>query len=150
MIKKTFQLIENQRLLGELIYESLFHSKAEIKLSNSETYQIKPVGIFRTTTVVTKNGAAIANLKMNWRGQMLIAFQYGQEYVLKGKGMFYSKYIIENQEQEKLMELDPKFNWRKFRYNYNITYNKIPEDTLLILLGIYAANYIINTIASAM
>ncbi|RVT72737.1 hypothetical protein EOD40_15100 [Flavobacterium sufflavum] len=148
--KKTFQLIENEQLLGELVYADLFYSKAEIKLPNSETYQIKPIGIFRTTTVVTKKGAEIANLKMNWRGQMLIAFQDGQEYVLKGKGMFYSKYVIVNKEQEILIEFDPKFNWKKFRYNYNITYNKIPEDILLILLGIYTSNYIINATSATM
>jgi len=148
--KKTFQLIESQRLLGELVYADLFYSKAEIKLPNSETYQIKPVGIFRTNTEVTKNEVKIANLKMNWRGQIVIAFQDGQEYVLKGKGMLYSKYVIENKDSEMLIEFDPKFNWRKFRYNYNITYNKIPEDILLILLGVYAANYSINVTAAAM
>lgn len=148
--KKTFQLIENEQLLVELIYDNLLYSKAEIKLLNSEIYQIKPIGVFRTTSILTKNGTEIANLKMNWRGQMLIAFQDGQEYVLKGKRMFYNKYIIENKNKEKLIEFDPKFNWRKFRYNYTITYNKKPEDVLLILLGVYASNYIINSMSGFM
>lgn len=148
--KKTFQLIENGQLLGELIYENLFYLKAEIKLPNSEVYQIKPVGIFRTSTTVTKNGTEIANLKMNWHGQIVIAFQDGQEYLLKRKGMFYNKYIIENKDQEKLMEFDPKFNWRKFRYNYTIIYDKKPEDVLLILLGVYASNHIINSMSGFM
>ena len=148
--KKTFQLVENELLLGELVYQDLFYSKAEIKLSNSETYQIKAVGIFRTNTIVTKNGVEIANLKMNWRGQMLIAFQDGQEYLLRGKGIFYSKYIIENKEQEMLIQFEPKFNWKKFRYNYNIKYYIIPEDVLLILLGVYASNCIINSTSGSM
>ena len=147
--KKTFQLIENQRLLGELVYSDFFYSKAEIKLSNSETYQIKAVGIFRTNTIVTKNGAEIANLKMNWRGQIVIAFQDGQEYLLRGKGMFYSKYVVENKEQEMLIQFEPKFKWKKFRYNYNITYNIVQEEVLLILLGLYASNYIINSTSGA-
>lgn len=147
--KKTFQLTENGELLGELIYENIFFSKAEIKFPNSEVCQIKPVGIFRTNTIVTKNGIEIANLKMNWRGQIVIAFQDGQEFVLKGKGIFYDKYIIENTNQEKLIQLDPKFNWKKFRYNYTITFDKKPEDILLILLGVYASNYIISSLAGA-
>ncbi len=148
--KKTFQLIENKQLLGELIYQNLFYSKAEIKLPNSQIYQIKAIGIFRTSTTVTKNGAEIATLKMNWRGQMVIAFQDGQEYVLKRKGMFYNKYIIENKDKEKLITFDPKFNWKKFRYNYTITYNKKPDDILLILLGVYASNHIINAMSGSL
>lgn len=147
--KKTFQLNENGELLGELIYENIFFSKAEIRLANSEIYQIKPVGIFRTNTIVTKNGIEIANLKMNWRGQIVIAFQDGQEFVLKGKGMFYSKYVIENNDQEMLIEFDPKFNWKKFRYNYTITFDKKQQDILLILLGVYASNYIISSLSGA-
>lgn len=145
--KKTFQLTQNGELLGELIYENIFFSKAEIRLANAEVYQIKPVGIFRTNTIVTKNGIEIANLKMNWRGQIVIAFQDGQEFVLKGKGIFYDKYIIENKNQKKLIQLEPKFNWKKFRYNYIITFDKKPEDILLILLGVYASNYIISSLS---
>src|SRR5690349_13634344 len=104
--KKTFQLIENDQLLGELVYENIFFSKAEIRFSNSETVQIIPVGIFRTTTTVTKDDIVIAKLRMNWRGQIVIAFQDGQEYLLRGKGIFYSKYIIENKEQEMLIQFE--------------------------------------------
>lgn len=145
--KRTFQLTENEKLLGELIYENIFFSKAEIILVNSEIYQIKPVGIFRTNTIVTKNGVEIAKLKMNWRGQILIALQDGKEFVLKGKGMFHNKYVIENKDQEKLIQLNPKFNWKKFRYNYTIRFDKKTEDILLILLGVYASNYIISSMS---
>jgi len=148
--KKTFQLIENNQLLGELVYENIFFSKAEIRFPNSETVQIIPVGIFRTTTTVTKNGTLIAKLKMNWYGQIVITFQDGEEFVLKGKGMFYNKYIVENKDRETLIEFDPKFDWKKFRYNYNITYNKIPENVLLILLGVYASNYTIASLSGSM
>jgi hypothetical protein len=148
--KKTFQLIENDQLLGELVYENIFFSKAEIKFSNSETVQIIPVGIFRTTTTVTKDDTVIAKLKMNWHGQIVITFQDGQEFILKGKGMFYNKYIVKNKDRETLIEFDPKFNWKKFRYNYNITYNKIPENVLLIFLGVYASNYTIASLSGSM
>ena len=111
--KRTFQLTENEKLLGELIYENIFFSKAEIILVNSEIYQIKPVGIFRTNTIVTKNGVEIAKLKMNWRGQILIALQDGKEFVLKGKGLFHNKYVIENKDKEKLIQLNPRMQLEK-------------------------------------
>ena len=137
-------------LLGELIYESLFSLKVEIRLTNSELYEIKPVGIFGTSITVTKNGIEIANLKMNWRGQIVFSFQDGQEFVLKAKGMFFhNKYIIENKDEEKLLQFDPKFNWSKFDYNYDITYDKKPQNILLVLLGVYASNYFIASMSGA-
>ena len=146
--KKTFQLSENGQLLGELIYESLFSHKAEIKLTK-DLYDIKPIGVFGTSIAVTKNGAEIANLKMNWRGQIVFSFQDGQEFVLKAKGTFNNKYIIENKDEEKLIQFDPKFNWSKFDYNYDITYDKKPQNILLVLLGVYASNYFIACMSGA-
>jgi len=149
--KRTLQLTENGQQLGELIYENLFSLKTEIKLTNSDLYEVKPVGIFGTSITVTKNGTEIANLKMNWRGQIVFSFQDGQEFVLKAKGMFFhNKYIIENKDEEKLLQFDPKFNWSKFDYNYDITYDKKPQDILLVLLGVYASNYFIASMSGAM
>ena len=147
--RKTFQLIDNGQKLGELIYENLFLLKADIKLTNGELYEIKTVGIFGTSIAVTKNGMEIANLKMNWRGQIVFSFHDGQEFVLKAKGIFYNKYIIENREEEKLIQFDPKFNWSKFDYNYDITYDKKPRDILFVLLGVYASNYFIAVMSGA-
>jgi hypothetical protein len=103
--RKTLQLTENGQQLGELIYENLLSFlKAEIKLTNSDLYEVYPVGIFGTSITVTKNGTEIANLKMNWRGQIVFSFQDGQEFVLKAKGIFFhNKYILENKDEEKLI-----------------------------------------------
>lgn len=148
--RKTFQLTENEHLLGELIYENLFFLTADIKLTSSELYQIKPVGFFGTSITVTRNGTELANLKMNWRGQIVFTFQDGQEFALKAKGVFHNKYILENKDGEMLIQFDPKFNWSKFHYNYDITYDKKPQDILLVLLGVYASNYFIASMSGAM
>ena len=144
--KKTVQLTENGQQLGELIYENLFHLKAKIKLENSDLYEIKPVGIFGTSITVTKNGMEVANLKMNWRGQIVFSFQNGQEFVLKAKGLLQDKYILQNKDEEKLVQFDAKFNWSKFDYNYSITYEE-PQDALLVLLGVYTSNYFIASMS---
>lgn len=145
--KKTFQLAENGQKLGELHYESLFSHRAQIKLTNADTYDIKPVGVFGTSITVTKNGAEIANLKMNWRGQIVFAFQDGQEFVFKAKGAFLNKYTIDNKDGENIILLDPKFDWSKFNYSYNISYDKKPQDILFILLSVYASNYFIASMS---
>lgn len=147
--KKTFQLQENGQLLGELLYESLFFRNAEIRLTNSENYEIKPKGIFKTSICLTKNTIDIASFKMNWRGQIEFVFQDGQEFVLKGKGFFHNKYTLENTAGEKLMEFKPQFVWRKFRYNYIIYLEDKPVDNYFVLLVVYATNYIIATASSA-
>ena len=147
--KKTFQLTNNGQHLGELHYESLFSHKAQIKLTNADTYDIKPVGVFGTSITVTKNGSEIANLKMNWRGQIVFAFQGGQEFVFKAKGAFLNKYTIDNKDGENIILLDPKFDWSKFNYSYNISYDKKPQDILFVLLSVYASNYFIASMSGA-
>ncbi len=145
--RKSLQLTENGQQLGELIYENMFLLKATIKLPNSDLYEVYPVGVFSTSITVTKNGIEIANLKMNWRGHIVFTFQDRQELVLKAKGAFYNKFIIENKDEEKLIQFDPKFNWSKFDYNYDITFGEKPQGILLVLLGVYASNYFIATMS---
>lgn len=151
--KKAFQLTDNDQLLGELIYEHLFYLKAEIKLSNAEAYRLAPVGFFGSNIAVTKDGNKVANLTMSWNGQIIITFQDDEEYALKLNGFFHNKYILESRSKEKVIQFEPKFNWRKFHYNYNVTYDitndNEPKNILLLLLGVYASNYFIATISGA-
>ncbi len=150
---KTFQLTDNNQFVGELIYESLFFLKAEIKLANNDVFSIKPDGFFQTSITVLKNEVGIAKLVMNWRGEIVISYQDEHEYVLKLNQFFHGKYIIENKNGEKIIQLDPKFNWRAFQYIYEIEYSITDEnpskDPLLLLLGVYAANYFIAAMSGS-
>lgn len=147
--KKTFTLTENGQELGDMVYENLFLLKAEIKLANAEHYDVKPVGFFGTSVTVTKNGTEMVTLKMNWRGQIVFDFHDGEELVFKPKSTFSNQYIIENKGHEKLLQFDANFNWRKFNYNYKITYEEAPRDILLVFLGVYAANYYIAVMSGS-
>lgn len=151
--RKTFLLSDNDRILGELIYETPFYLKAEIKMPNAETYKLAPVGFFGTSVAVTKDGNKIAGLSMSWNGKIIITFQDDREYALKLSGLFQSQMILENKNQEKIIQFEPKFNWRDFYCKYEISYDVTninePKDNLLLLLGVYAANYYIATISGA-
>lgn len=147
--RKTYQVTDNGNMLGELTYKNFLMLYAEIKLANSELYKIKPVGFFGTSVTVTKNDIEIANLKMNWKGQIVFTFQSGEELILKAKGLFMNRFMVENQEGEILMQFDPKFEWSKFNYNFDISYDKKPESHVLVLLGLYASNYMIATMSGA-
>lgn len=145
---KTFELTDNSEKLGQLTYESLFSYKANAIVGNDH-YEITPKGIFSTSISVTKNGAEIANMQMNWKGNIIISFQNGPEFILKASGFFLNNYILEDQNQQKLMLLNPDFNWSTFNYNYTISYENKPQDLLLVLLATYSANYYIATMSSA-
>lgn len=151
--RKTFLLSDNDQLLGELNYETPFYLKAEIKIPNTETYKLAPVGFFGTSVAVTKDGNKIASLSMSWNGKIIIIFQDEREYALKLSGLFQSQMILENKNQEKVIQFEPKFNWRdfycKYDIDYDITNTNEPNDNLLLLLGVYAANYFIATISGA-
>lgn len=86
--RKTFLLSDNDQLLGELIYETPFYLKAEIKMPDTETYKLAPVGFFGTSVSVTKDGNKIVSLSMSWNGKIIITFQDGREYALKLSGLF--------------------------------------------------------------
>ena len=146
---KTFRLTDNEQLSGELAYKSLFSYTAEITLDHSDHYQITSVDFFGTSMAVTKNESEIANLKMNWKGQIVMSFQDGQEFLFKAKGVFHNQYVIENKEEEELIRFDPKFSWGKFNYNYEISFDKKPPNLLFVLLGVYAANYYIAAVAGS-
>ncbi len=147
--KRTFQLTDNSKSLGQLTYKSLFSFEAEIVLANFDRFKIKPEGLFGTGITVTKDDTEIARLKLNWKGQIVMSFSDGREFVFRPKGAFMNKYFIENKRGEQLMLFDPHFVWSKFIFNYDISYDEKPKDILLILLGVYATNHIIAVMTGA-
>ena len=147
--KKTFELTDSSEKLGHITYDGLFSFKANAIVGN-DSYRITSIGIFGTTISVTKNGAKVANMKMNWKGNIIVSFSTGQEFIVRAAGTFLNKYVLEDKDQQKLMLLDPDFNWAKFSYNYNISYDHKPHDILLVLLATYAANYCIAAMSSTL
>ncbi len=147
--QKTFKLSEEDNILGQIVYKSIFSDKADITLADSGNYTIKPAGVFTDKIAVLDNGAEIACLKMNWKGHIIIDFASGEKFIFKTKGTFHCKYVIENKEGETLIQYEPHFNWSKFNYNYDVLYNERPSNLLLVLLGAYVANYKIVIMSGA-
>lgn len=146
---KTFQLIKNQTILGEIIYQNLFYPKAEIHLNETQ-YKIAPVGLFGKSISVTKNNNPIASLYLSWSGTIVMAFQDGEEFIVKSSGMFSNTYTVENQNKEKLVQLEAKFNLSELHYAYSINQNSLHrENTLFLLLAVYSANFFIATMSGA-
>ncbi len=147
--KKTFELTDCSEKLGHITYDGLFSYSANAIIGN-DNYKITPKGIFSSTISVTKDEIEVANLQMNWKGHIIISFPNRKNFILKTTGTFQSKYVLEDENQQKLMLLNPDFNWSKFSYNYEISYDNKPQDTLLVLLTTYAANYYIAAMSGQM
>ena len=147
--QKTFELTDGSEKLGHITYDSLFSYKASVIVGN-DNYKINPIGIFSTTISVTKDGTELAIMQMNWKGNITISLQNGQEFILKATGTFLNKFVLEDKDQQKLMLLNPDFNWAKFNYNYSIAYDNKPQNILLVLLATYCANYYVSAMSGSM
>ncbi|TCC92323.1 hypothetical protein EZ428_11395 [Pedobacter frigiditerrae] len=147
--KKTFELIDGSEKLGHITYDGLFSYSANAVIGK-DNYKITPKGIFSSTISVTKDEIEVANLQMNWKGHIIISFPDGKNFILKTTGTFQDKYVLEDENHQKLMLLNPDFNWSKFSYNYDISYDNKQKDILLILLTTYAANYYIAAMSGQM
>jgi hypothetical protein len=150
--RKHFQIFENGQQLGELVYEDLLYQKASIALTSNEQYKLAPAGFFDSKIIVTKNDTEIASLEMNWNGKIAITFTDGRKYLFKLDSFFDDKYSLQNDQEETLIQVDAKFDWRKFRYNYDLSYditNNAQNSYLLPLLAVYAANYFISAMSGA-
>jgi hypothetical protein len=143
---KTFQLLDDGAVLGTLNYKNLLSFKAEISLPGTGVYDIKSVGFFGTSITVTKNEIEIAVLQMNWKGQIVMNYR-NEEFLFKAHGVFNDRYIIENKAEEKLIQFVPKFKWGKMQYNYDISYSQKPDDSLFVLLGVYASTYYVTAMS---
>jgi hypothetical protein len=139
---KNFELFENTKKLGRLTYKNWFSTSAEIEVDKVSSYEIKPKDMLGVAFSLHKDNIEVATLKMNLNGQMVFAFKDEQGYVFKRKSMLNSKYIIENNNGQELIRFMPSFDWRNLKYSYDIAYEDKP-DILLVLTGMYCANYFI-------
>jgi hypothetical protein len=146
---RTFELIDNSETLGQIHYDNLFSYKANA-MAGHDQYKITPKGFFSTTVSVTQQGTEVANMQMNWKGNITLSFKNGKEYILKARGPFWNKYAVEDNDQHTILLLEPDFNWSKFSYNYNVSYDHTPQDLLLVLLATYSANYYISAMSAGM
>ncbi len=145
---KTFELKAGAKTLGRVIYNGVFSFKAIIEIGR-EKYIVTPLGTFSTTISVSHNGKEIASLDMNWKGFMTLSFHDKRSYVLRTTGTYHDKYVVVDAGRNEIIHLDPDFNWSKFSYDYSIRLGNPTDDVLLVLMAVYAANYHVAVMSSA-
>lgn len=141
---RLFKLTKEDQLIGQLNYRSLFSTKALLQTSPTEAYLAKSIGVLQSRIGIFKDKEEIASLHMQGTTALRIRFhETKQEFFFKTKGTLKSKYHLENEKNEILMEFEPSFAWKNFKYSYTISSEK-ENDVLLVLIGLYGANYFIN------
>ena len=139
---RTFEIIENNEVKGTLAYKNMFMASADIHTVKEGYYSLKWLfSFFVPKYRITQNDRETIKLNMNWKGNFSIIMENGVEYKSVSKGFFKRRTFIENQESKELIEITPKYNWKRWRYNYEIENSETPQNDLLSLIAVYALNY---------
>jgi hypothetical protein len=146
---KEFELNDDiGRFLGKLEYENWISTKASITTQFAEFYDIKSKGFWSAYIAVEKAGAEYAQLKRNWKGNVIIDIlgnDQPMDYLFRRVGFWQERFQIEDHNKNILMTLTPDFKWGKLNYDYNIDINPQFTDTvdeMMMLLSIFCANYL--------
>ena len=139
---RTFEILENNEVKGTLKYKSLFMASADINTVKDGNHTLNWFFSLITKKFrITKEDKETIKLKMNWNGNFYISMENGVEYKSVSKGLLKRRYFLENQESKKLIEITPRYNWKRWRYNYEIEDSEMPQNDLLSLMAVYALNY---------
>jgi hypothetical protein len=139
---RTFEIIENNEVKGTLAYKNMFMASADIHTVKEGYYSLKWLFSFLVPKYrITQNDREAIKLNMDWKGNFSITMENGVEYKSVSKGFFKRRTFIENQESRELIEISQKYNWKRWRYNYEIENSETPQNDLLSLIAVYALNY---------
>jgi hypothetical protein len=146
---KVFELTDGEgKFYGSLGYEGWSSTKAALTTQFAEFYDIIPKGFWSTYIAVEKAGEEIAQMRVNWRGRIIIDFLHTEEEVdfqFRSVGLWTVAYVVEDRFKNTLLTLTPDFNWGKLNYDYIVEINEPTADKVnetMILLAVYCANYL--------
>lgn len=144
----SFEVTEEERLVGTLTYKSWFQFSAEINLADHRTYRVEPKGFWGTTIELLEGSQVLLHFKMNWNGTIVIQTQFNgiaQDFVLKQKGIFKGTFILADHEGTELLAMKPDLKWNTMKYEYEIAaadaFDTLPGKEILLMSSIHCANY---------
>ena len=146
--KKYVLKSDDDAFLGSLTFENWLGSKASITTQFGEFYDIATKGFWGTSIGISKNEVELSELKMNWKGEIVIdmsANDKGVDYLLKSHNLLMSQFCLENRDKKEIMIITLDYKWSKWHYNFKIDVNpafKDEADEMLILISTYGILYI--------
>lgn len=144
----SFRLLRGTNQQFELKYQNWFSSKATTHL-NDQDITLQSKNFWMSKFDIFKDGVDVGDIIFNWMGHVIIRLiradgKGEDEFLLKHRGILSSQYELLTEKQERLLTLKAGFNWKKFKYNYEVIredhdFPDIVLDELLIYCG-FAAN----------
>jgi hypothetical protein len=139
--RNSYELLENNEVKGTLTYKNIFTYSANIQTSTNDSHAIKRIFSWFAKFKITQDDIEKIKLKMNWRGHFSIIMENGVEYKIISKGIFKIRTFLKNKENNELIEIKAKYNWKRWRYEYEFENSETPQAELLNLIAVYALNY---------
>lgn len=145
----SFDLLDaEQTLLKHFQYESWFSSTGSAVFGEKQIL-IKPRNIWQSAFDVLINEVDKGDITFNWQGNILIRLEQAgltTQYRLKTKGFWKFKFLLEDEQQTPVLQLEPTFEWNKMGYSYRVelaeTTTPVADSDLIMLLLVcgYGAN----------
>lgn len=135
----NFIWLRNDEIIGNLSFCNGPDYEAQIKISDTELYEVKPYGWFGKKIIVTRDSYSICELKSNfWQSKMIISFTK-EKFLLSSKGFFSNFFVLKDEQNKILFELrfSRKIDNFKIVINHK-NYNTEISD-LIKMLTLYGA-----------
>ena len=146
--KGSFEVLDSEkRRWAFLDYQSWFSQRAGGE-ANGQELAILPQNIFHSKFDILLDGEDVGDLIFNWKSQMVIRLldyqQQERQYLLRVRGVFKQRFILEDDIKNPILELKPKFNWAKMRYDFKVylqetQYLQSPVEPMMAVCA-YAVN----------
>jgi hypothetical protein len=153
--RRNFSLTEGDKILGELLFLKWFSLNAVIKINEKSDHKFETKGFWKRTIELFQNDIKLLELKMGWKGIEIETHfdNHLTTYRLKNKSIFSNNFTLIDSYEKELVQIDSKFQWKKQRYDYEITtsseFDKITNDKILVFAIIYSINYRNASMAAA-
>ena len=145
--KGSFVIKDDSTDLLKVFYKKWFSSQAETELNGVELI-IKPKGVWQSKFDILKDGKYGGNIVFTWKGHIVISLEDNigdkSEWIVKSRGFWDHRFEVSNNSEKLMLVLKPNFNWKNFKYNYEIRTleESISKNEMLelILYSCFGAN----------
>ena len=114
----SFDLTQDDKLIGKLSHEKWFKFNAVIEITNNSNYQVEPKGFWGTTIELKDGEKVLLKFKMNWNGEIVVQTYFNdfeKDYIFKQTGFFKGSFILIDQEGIELLVMKPHLKWNKMK-----------------------------------